>query len=80
MTTVRPYSNGRSYREAVEELIRGRTTQYDEQVIDAFADIMKEKNYKINNQDRTKIPEELEGAKDQAESIASDTEVNHESI
>lgn len=80
MTTVRPYSNGRSYREAVEELVRGRTTQYDEQVVDTFANIMEEKEYKINGQDRTLIPEKLEGAKGQAESIASDTEVNHESI
>jgi HD-GYP domain-containing protein (c-di-GMP phosphodiesterase class II) len=80
MTTVRPYSNGRSYHEAVIDLIRGRATQYDEQVIDAFAAIMKEKKYKINGQDRTTIPEKIEGIEDQEEPRESVQEGNHESI
>ena len=53
MTTDRPYSKGRSYKEAVEELIRSKNQHFDSEIVDAFAEIMLEKNFLINNQERT---------------------------
>jgi HD-GYP domain-containing protein (c-di-GMP phosphodiesterase class II) len=53
MTTDRPYSNGRTYREGIEELIRCRGTQFDEQLVDIFEAIFQEKEYKINGKERT---------------------------
>lgn len=45
MTTDRPYAKGRSYREGVQEIIRCRGTHFDPVVVDAFEDVMKQRNY-----------------------------------
>ncbi len=59
MTTERPYNNGKSYREAVEELIRCKGTQFDAQLVDIFAQVMEECNYLINDRERTIIDDSL---------------------
>ncbi len=59
MTTERPYNNGKSYRGAVEELIRCKGTQFDAQLVDAFAQVMEERNYLIDDRERTMIDDSL---------------------
>jgi len=48
MTTVRPYSNGLSYDQAAEELIRCKGTIFDAKVVDAFTTILEGVSYKVN--------------------------------
>lgn len=45
MTTVRPYSNGRTFLEGAEELIRCKNTLYDAQIVDAFTEVLKSCDY-----------------------------------
>lgn len=45
MTTVRSYSNGLSYREAAEELVRCKERLFDGDAVDAFSAILKELDY-----------------------------------
>lgn len=45
MTTDRPYARGRSYYDGIQELIRCKGTHFDPQMVEAFADVMKERNY-----------------------------------
>jgi putative nucleotidyltransferase with HDIG domain len=45
ITTDRPYSKGRSYKEGVEEIIRCQGTQFDPQVVHAFEAVMHARNY-----------------------------------
>lgn len=59
MTTKRPYSNARSYLEALTELIRCRGTQYDERAVDALYNIMKAVDFQIGGRDRTMIEENV---------------------
>lgn len=47
MTTVRPYSNGRTFREGAEELVRCKGMFYDEEVVDAFTSILEEVDYDV---------------------------------
>jgi HD-GYP domain-containing protein (c-di-GMP phosphodiesterase class II) len=58
MTTVRPYSRGRSYLEGIEELKRCKGSLYDAEVVDAFSTIMEEKEFKINSKERTEVANE----------------------
>lgn len=60
MTTDRPYSNGRTYREGIEELVRCRGIQFDEKLVDLFEAIFNEKQYKINGNERTPFPKKLD--------------------
>ena len=39
MTSMRPYASIRSRQEAIRELLRCAGTQFDPQVVDAFADV-----------------------------------------
>jgi putative nucleotidyltransferase with HDIG domain len=45
MTTDRPYARGRSQYDGIVELIRCKGTHFDPGVVDAFAKVMKERNY-----------------------------------
>lgn len=56
MTTQRPYSSGRSFKEAMDELIRCQGWQYDEAVVHAFQEIFEEVGYEIDGRDRTVVP------------------------
>ncbi|KAA0547378.1 HD domain-containing protein [Bacillus sp. BGMRC 2118] len=49
MTTIRSYSNGKSFREAAEELIRCKHTLFDVNVVDAFTSLLEEANFKVEN-------------------------------
>lgn len=57
MTTRRPYSSGRSYKEAMEELVHCRGTLYDGNIVDALYEIMSTANFSINGHDRTSVGE-----------------------
>ena len=48
MTTVRPYSNGLSYKKAAEELIRCKHFIFDANVVDAFTSILEEINDEVD--------------------------------
>lgn len=47
MTTNRPYSKGRTFREGMEELIRCKHTLFDAEAVDALAQALKEKKVEI---------------------------------
>lgn len=47
MTTERSYSKGLSFQEGAAELVRCKRTLFDEQVVDAFIEILEECNYQI---------------------------------
>lgn len=49
MTTIRSYSNGKSFQDAALELIRCKHTLFDERVVDTFTSILKEANYTIES-------------------------------
>lgn len=57
MTTRRPYHDGRSYREAMDELLRGKAVQYDETLVDALYDVVADTQFQIGGQDRTVVEE-----------------------
>jgi HD-GYP domain-containing protein (c-di-GMP phosphodiesterase class II) len=59
MTTDRPYSKGRTYKEGVEELVRCKNTHFDPIAVDAFEQVMQERNFLINKQERTTINESI---------------------
>jgi len=59
MTTARPYSPGRSCKAALDELIRCRTTQFDEDVVNALQDVMETAGFQINGRDQTIVGEYL---------------------
>lgn len=42
MTTVRPYSNGLTFEEAIKELHRCKETHFDSKIVEAFTDVLKE--------------------------------------
>lgn len=48
MTTDRPYASGRSYQDGIDELIRCKGSHFDPEVVDAFAEVMEERNYLTN--------------------------------
>lgn len=50
MTTVRPYSKGLPFQDAVAELIRCKETIFDPAIVDAFAAILIEANYQIDHE------------------------------
>lgn len=45
MTTDRPYSQGRTYYEGVQELLRCQGTHFDPHSVEAFAEVMRERDY-----------------------------------
>ncbi|MCZ8512105.1 HD-GYP domain-containing protein [Paenibacillus filicis] len=45
MTTDRPYAKGRSLRDGVYELERCKGTHFDPKAVDAFREVMEERNY-----------------------------------
>ncbi|GAA4863012.1 hypothetical protein GCM10023310_48060 [Paenibacillus vulneris] len=45
MTTDRPYSKGRSYRDGLSELIRCKGTHFDPVVVEAFEKVMEQRDY-----------------------------------
>jgi putative nucleotidyltransferase with HDIG domain len=51
MTTVRPYSKGLSFQQGAKELIRGKKTLFDEEVVDAFTSILVECAFQVENYD-----------------------------
>lgn len=55
MTTSRPYSRGRSFREGVEELINCRGHMFDPMAVDVMATIMEKANYQVNDREFTLI-------------------------
>ncbi|MDA8213382.1 MAG: HD domain-containing protein [Clostridia bacterium] len=57
ITTERPYKKARTFREGIEELIRCKGSHFDPAAVDAFAEVMAERNYLINNQERTMMNE-----------------------
>lgn len=48
MTTDRPYSKGRTYYEGIQELLRCQHTHFDPQAAQAFAEVMRERDYMRN--------------------------------
>jgi putative nucleotidyltransferase with HDIG domain len=42
MTTVRPYSKGRTFQEGAAELIRCKTSLFDEKIVDAFTEVLED--------------------------------------
>jgi putative nucleotidyltransferase with HDIG domain len=69
MTTVRPYSNGRSYFEAIQDLMQYRGKLYDPEMVDIFAEILKANGYLLNGNDRTPISASNEEDSLQNESV-----------
>lgn len=47
MTTVRPYSKGRTVREAAAELVRCKNTLFDAEIVDSFIAILEERVYEV---------------------------------
>jgi putative nucleotidyltransferase with HDIG domain len=53
MTTDRPYSAGRSCYDGVQELLRCQGTHFDASMVQAFAEVMRERDYLL---DRSALP------------------------